>query len=398
MSVFETSMPDKLDVSSRRAIIGSIAVSIAFVMELTLVPLVLPAIQTEFGLTVGQLAWVFNSYGISVALGVLLGGLLGDLFGIRKVFRTGVLFFASGAFIVAFAQNYETVLTGRVLQGFGGGVFSPLVPLLLTRALPQRPGKILIIWGSIAGYVAAFAPLGLSRALSEFGWQSAFILFAIASIVALAIMGKLKKGTHEHLPQTLPNLTKILRVRRLWLVYGYIFCTYGSIIYYLFKLPLWLADLGYGVMPIGLVLSMIWLSFSVAGTLLRNWVDSHFIRAIMLVAPLVIAASFPVAYFADNIVWFMLSAALLGTGFATSNAPSTQMVLKFAPLGMSAISTSLDITFARLGGVVTVTLLAQSQIATSVVLLLVMALLAVVCVLKAVPHGDDLRTEPASLG
>ena len=65
--------------SSRGTIIGSIAVSIGYVMELTLVPLLLPAIQSQFDLSVSEVAWVFNSYGIAVAVGVLVGGWLGDL-------------------------------------------------------------------------------------------------------------------------------------------------------------------------------------------------------------------------------------------------------------------------------------------------------------------------------
>ena len=69
--------------TSRVAILGPIAANIAFVMELTLVPLLLPAIQMQFGLSVADLAWVFNSYGIAVAVGVLFGGWLGDAFDTR---------------------------------------------------------------------------------------------------------------------------------------------------------------------------------------------------------------------------------------------------------------------------------------------------------------------------
>jgi len=53
------------------------------------------------------------------------------------------------------------------------------------------------------------------------------------------------------------------------------------------------------------------------------------------------------------------------------------MVLKFAPEGMSAISTSLDITFARLGGVMTVAFLAQASFDTSMFVPIGMSLVAV---------------------
>lgn len=336
-------------------------------MELTLVPLTLPAIQSYYGLTLGGLAWVFNSYGISVAVGVIVGGWIGDVFGIRRIFNIGVVMFASGAALVAFSPSFESLIAGRVLQGFGGGVFSPLVPLLLTRALPARPGKILIIWGSVTGYVAAFAPLAASQAIDVVGWQSVFVLFVVLSGVALLLSFGERAGEAEPVARASPNLLLLVRARDLWLVFGYIFCTYGAITFYLFRLPLWLMDTDYNVQMIGFVLATIWLSFSVASTLLRNWVDGSHIRHIVLTAPLLIAASFLVAYLSKDEAWLILSAALIGAGFACSNAPSTQLVLEFAPKGLSVISASLDITFARLGGVVTVAWLAQSGFGYSIV-------------------------------
>ncbi|MGA9251592.1 MAG: MFS transporter [Roseobacter sp.] len=367
--------------TSRRAVFGSIAISIAFVMELTLVPLVLPAIQAEFGLSVSQLAWVFNSYGFAVAAGVLFGGWFGDTIGVRKVFAVGVFMFALGALIVAFANNYEAVIAARVLQGFGGGVFSPLVPLLLTRAMPDRPGKILIIWGSVTGYAAALAPLVLSQTVDFAGWQSVFVLFAVVSLVALAISGRMRGGPQKRTERARPALSALLKAPNLWLAFFYIACTYGAITFYLFRLPLWLAAIDYEVTTIGFVLAMIWLSFSVVGTSLRNRVDGEHVRLIMLFAPVLIAVSFPIAYLSTGLAGFLLSACLLGAGFACGNAPSTQMVLRFAPKGLQAISASMDITFARIGGVLTVALLAQQPLDASIWIIFGISSCAIICAL-----------------
>ena len=369
----------KVSRTSLRAVIGSIVISIAFVMELTLVPLVLPEIQADFGLSVNQLAMVFNSYGVSVAAGVFLGGLFGDTIGVRKVFTVGVLMFAAGALIVAFANNYPTLIAARMLQGFGGGMFSPLVPLLLTRAMPEKPGKILIIWGSIAGYTAAIAPLALSQAVVYAGWQSVFVLFAIISLVALAISGRMLAGPSREEMRKRPTLSPLLREPILWIVFVYIGCTYGAITFYMFSLPLWLSSINYNVNMVGFVLAVMWLSFSLVSTSMRNRVDSEHVRLIMICAPLMIALSFPMAYFANGLSGFLLSAFLLGAGFAGSNSPSTQMVLKFAPKGLQAISASMDITFARIGGVVTVALLAQFEFGQSMWVVMCMSVYAMIC-------------------
>ncbi|MEL6167499.1 MAG: MFS transporter [Pseudomonadota bacterium] len=370
--------------SSRSTIVGSIAVSIAFVMELTLVPLLLPAIQKQLDLSIGELAWVFNSYGISVAVGVLLGGWLGDAFRTKRVFAIGVLFFAMGSGIVALAHSYELMIAGRMLQGFGGGIFSPLVPILLTSASPGRPGRVLIVWGSLTGYVAAFAPLIYSSLFSDFGWGLAFITFAIVSICALMIVNRSQIVTNAEAERmSVRRYGQLLERGRLLAMFGYVFCTYGAITYFLFRLPLILAESNFQVVNIGLILSIMWLSFSLVSTLLKNSVDAPRVRGILLAAPILIASGFPLVPYCEDITCLVIAAVLLGSGLACSNAPSTQMILKFAPTGMSAVSASLDITFARLGGVATVAFLAESMFDYAVVTILVMSLVAFFCALYA---------------
>lgn len=362
--------------SSYRMIASPIIASIAFVMELTLVPLLLPIIQAEYSLTIGDVAWFFNSYGIAVAVGVITGGWISGIVGVRKIFWIGVLMFALGSTAIVFAGGIETIIAGRILQGFGGGLYSPLVPLLLTKALPKRPGKILIIWGSLTGYAAAFAPLAAGWAIVLVGWQSVFVFFAILAGVALAMSFERTPQTPEPIIRNSPNLHLLFQGRDLWLVFGYIFCTYGAITFYLFSLPLRLTDTDVGAGTIGIIIASIWFSFSVASTLLRNWVDSYHIRKIVLAAPLLIIASFLVAYYSNQMAFLILSAVFMGAGFACSNAPSTQLVLKFAPVGLKAIAVSLDITFARLGGVATVTLLAHLDFGLSLAFVIALSLLA----------------------
>lgn len=380
----ENNLAGSMSVSSRKVILGSITASIAFVLELTLVPLLLPAIQTQFDLSISELSWLFNSYGAAVAVGVLMGGWLGDTFNTKRVFGVGVMFFAFGSAVVAYGGVYEAIIAGRVMQGFGGGVFSPLIPLLLTRSSPNRPGKILIVWGSVAGYVAAFAPFLYGSTLAIYNWNLAFVIFAAVSLAALAIINfSLAEDEPASLTKSGPSYFRLLRSRDLWVMFGYVFCTYGAITYYLFRLPLWLAENDFRVASIGFSLSTMWLSFSVLSTLLRNKVDEPHVRGILLAAPVLIASGFPLAYFCQDIACLVLASMLIGAGLACSNAPSTQLILKFAPKKMRAASVSLDITFARLGGVAFVAVLSQSLFGYAVVAVVVMCLFAFLCALAA---------------
>lgn len=356
---------------------GPIAVSVAFVIELTLVPLLLPAIQEEFALTVLQLAWVFNFYGIAVAIGVLLSGWLGDLFETESVFAVGVSLFAAGSIFAALSDSYVALIAARTVQGFGAGCFSPLVPILLTRVVPKRPGKVLIVWGSLTGYTASMAPLIYGNLLNGPQWRLAFFGFAVISVIALLLLLVSQRVKRVPRPaRTAMNLQALLQSRDLWRVYGYIFATYGSITYYLFNLPLWLSDAGFTPELIAITLSSMWLSFSVMSTILRNLVDQPHVRFIMLAAPVLISAGFALAFLRNDPVSVLLATVLIGASLACSNSPSTQLVLGFAPKGMSSTAASLDITFARLGGVASVAILAASDFGYAVVAVFMMSIFA----------------------
>lgn len=367
---------------------GPILASTAFVMELTMLPLLLALIQSDLNLSVAQLAWVFNIYAAAVAAAVLAGGWLGDALGSRRVFIAGAILFAAGAIGASQAEDYGVLLLARMVQGTGGGLFSPLVPVLLTGATPQRPGRILIVWGSIAGFVAAFGPLLGSVLVTVSGWQIVFWVFAAIAILALLFAPVLPSAMpREESRPRLPGLGPLLRAGRLWCVFLYVFCTYGAVAFFLFDLPLEIDAAGHGTQFMGVVLAVLWLSFATSGTLMRNAVDGRLLWPITLAGPVLIAAGFALALWPFAPLSYIVAAVAVGMGFACTNAPSTQLVLHFAPQGMRAISTSLDITFARLGGVMTVTLLARSDPAYVIGGILLLSSLAIAAALRCV-HRD----------
>lgn len=372
-----------VDASTHILIFGPIAANTAFVLELTLVPLLLPAIQLQLGLSIANLAWVFNAYGIAVTIGVLLGGLCGDAYDAHKVFKYGVALFVGGSFLTSAAASFETLLIGRALQGFGAGIFSPLVPIILTRAFPKKPGKILIVWGSIAGYVAAFAPLVFSSVSSTENWNFAFVLIALLALLSLATMSRIRLlESPDSSSQPMKAYSRLFRSYDLWVAFVYVLCTYGSITYYLFRLPFWLSNNEIKALSVGLVLSIMWFTFSGVSTLIRNMVDRPLLPVIMFAAAILIGAGLTIPSYAASLVSSMLSAVLVGAGLACSNAPSTQAILKFAPKGMGALSTSLDITFARLGGILIVSLLAESSNGFATSFIHIMCVVAAACAVK----------------
>jgi predicted MFS family arabinose efflux permease len=378
---------DTTKLATRIAILGPVSAQIAFVLELTLVPVLLPSIQAEFGLSLLETAWVFNAYSIAMAVGIVACAAGGDSFKSSKVFSFGVVLFLAGSILIYLAASNPTLIVGRICQGLGAGMFSPLIPVLLTQAVPDRPGRTLILWGSTAGYIAAFAPLAYGTMLNDENWNVAFLFIASVAGVSLLLIG-MSLTLEDPTPgnEKSASYRQLFRTRELWLTFAYVFATYGAITFYLFRVPLFLADSGINISGIGIVLSVLWLSFSGMSALLRNSVDNHHIRLIMVSAPMVIAVGLMLA-FSANMALVVLSACLVGCGLACSNAPSTQMVLKFAPRGLAALATSIDISAARLGGIVAVTALAEVSLRISAGTILVASCLAAVCAHVVATNG-----------
>jgi len=361
------------------AVLSPILASAAFVMELTLVPIVLPLLQTELELTVQELARFYNVYGIAVAIAVLLGGYLGDTLGLLAVYIVGILLFIAGGVILTIAASELTFIMGRIVQGFGGGLFSPIVPVLLTSILSERPGKILIIWGSVAGIIAAFAPILGGPLIAQYGWKTAFYIIAGLSVISLFTLQQKYLQNSKVETFLFSDYRDLFSLQNIWLVYGYIFLTYGCIILFTFLLPLQLSHYGRTAIETGWIFAVLWLSFSGFSVILRNKIDGPHLRHVLLAAPVLIACSFLLLSEVDQFEMLILATVALGAGFACANAPSTTLVLRFAPTGTKGLASSVDITCARLGAVSTVGLMAAFSMSHIVLVVCALCALAFLC-------------------
>lgn len=85
------------------------------VLDITIVNIALPHIQSSLDFSTTSLAWVVNAYTLTFGGLLLLGGRAGDILGRRRVFIFGVLLFALASFLGGFAQNEAQLLAARAL-------------------------------------------------------------------------------------------------------------------------------------------------------------------------------------------------------------------------------------------------------------------------------------------
>ena len=146
--------------------------------------IVLSDVAAEFGVSVGQAAWVISLYALLLAVTTAVHGRISDLVGVRTPLLVGVALMAGGAVAAALAPTYPLLLTARLLQGAGAAA----VPVLGVAALSARyDGAVRdLALGRLAGWSAVVACLGpLVGGLTEhlLGWRAVLALPALGLLV-----------------------------------------------------------------------------------------------------------------------------------------------------------------------------------------------------------------------
>lgn len=111
------------------------------VLDITIVNIALPHIQSALDFSTTSLSWVVNAYTLTFGGLLLLGGRTGDILGRRRVFIFGVLLFALASLLGGLAQNSGQLLAARALQGVGGAIASPTALSLVSTTFREGPER-----------------------------------------------------------------------------------------------------------------------------------------------------------------------------------------------------------------------------------------------------------------
>jgi EmrB/QacA subfamily drug resistance transporter len=144
------------------------------VLDISIVNVALPSIQTSLGFSEVNLQWVVTAYALTFGGLLLFGGRLADLFGRRRIFLVGLGLFTGASLLGGFAQNQETLIIARALQGVGAAVLSPATLTILTVTFTEERAraKALGVWTAVAAGGGAAGALfgGILTDLLSWRW------------------------------------------------------------------------------------------------------------------------------------------------------------------------------------------------------------------------------------
>lgn len=157
------------------------------VLDVSIVNVALPSIQTDLNFSPENLQWVISGYALTFGGLLLLGGRIGDLLGRRKLFMIGLGLFAVTSLVAALSVSSGMLIAARLLQGAAGAILSPSVFSIVSVTFEEgaERNKALGILGGIAGSGAAIGVLA-GGVLTEYaGWVWIFLVNVPIGIATL---------------------------------------------------------------------------------------------------------------------------------------------------------------------------------------------------------------------
>jgi MFS transporter, DHA2 family, methylenomycin A resistance protein len=157
------------------------ATSLGFVvvqLDVTIVNVALPQIDSSLGGGVAGLQWVVSAYTLVFAAAILTAGALGDRFGAKRCFITGFFVFTLASLGCGFAPNLASLIGARAVQGLGAAVLVPCSLALLNHAFHDEHGrtKAIGIWAAGASAALAAGPVVGGALIAWIGWRSIFFV------------------------------------------------------------------------------------------------------------------------------------------------------------------------------------------------------------------------------
>jgi EmrB/QacA subfamily drug resistance transporter len=161
-------------------------------LDISIVGPAIPAIENSIKVDKQLMSWIFSIYVLANLVGISLMAKLSDLFGRRKIYMLALLIFATGSLIVALSHNFNILLTGRAVQGFGASGIFPVASAVVGDIFPpEKRGRALGLIGAVFGIAFILGPVIAGVVLKFFIWNDLFLINLPITVILIYLSNKL---------------------------------------------------------------------------------------------------------------------------------------------------------------------------------------------------------------
>jgi EmrB/QacA subfamily drug resistance transporter len=190
--------PPTLD--PRRWIAFAVVLAAGFMdlLDVTIVNVAVPSIQTDLGAQYSQIEWIIAAYVLAFAAVLITGGRLGDIYGRKRIFLIGMTGFTLASASCGLSSDPTMLITSRFVQGAMAGLMVPQILAIIRVTFPAHErAKAIAVYSGVGGSASA---VGLSLGgllvqwnLFDLAWRPIFLVnipVGIAALIAATVVMK----------------------------------------------------------------------------------------------------------------------------------------------------------------------------------------------------------------
>jgi EmrB/QacA subfamily drug resistance transporter len=158
-------------------------------LDVSMVGVALPSIESDLGLSPSQLQWVVSGYVLGYGGLLLLGGRTADLVGRRRTLLVALSLFLVASAVGATVNDGTLIVLTRFLKGASAAFTAPASLSMITTTFPEGPARNRALSIYTACGASGFSlGLVLGGLLTEAGWRWTFLLpVPIAAVILIAL-------------------------------------------------------------------------------------------------------------------------------------------------------------------------------------------------------------------
>ena len=159
------------------------------ILDLSIVNVALPSIQSSLGFSSPELQWVVDAYAITFAGFLLFGGRAADRFGQRRMIVAALLLFGIASLAGGVAPDRGLLIGARAGQGLAGALMAASSLAIITSSFPPGPKlhRAIATWAAMNGLGGAAGVLFGGIITQELTWRWILLINPPIAILAAVV-------------------------------------------------------------------------------------------------------------------------------------------------------------------------------------------------------------------
>ncbi|MFZ3117578.1 MAG: MFS transporter, partial [Variovorax sp.] len=178
------------------ALVAICLVALMFGLEISSVPVILPALEERLHADFQDAQWIMNAYTLACTSVLMAAGTLADRYGRRRMLVASLWLFGTASLACGWASSAPLLIAARFAQGVGAGAMMICQFAILSQQFrePAARSRAFALWGVVAGIGLGFGPLvgGAIVALADWRW-----VFLVHAPLALLTLGLVRASVQE---------------------------------------------------------------------------------------------------------------------------------------------------------------------------------------------------------